>query len=83
MDVIREKELEAVEGKSRDAGLESRDKPCTVYLLRFAFRGKDSEILIAPLSFITSLYFHETRKFPALFTPARKDNAIHKHAPYF
>jgi len=72
MVVIRENELEALEGKYRDAGLESKDKTCRVDLFRVTLRGKDSEILIASQSFNTSLYFHETRRTPALFTPAPK-----------
>jgi len=79
MDVIRENELEDLEGKSRDAGLESKDKPCRVCLLRVMLGGKDPEILTASQSFNTSVYFHETRRFPALFTPARKVNAVYKH----
>jgi hypothetical protein len=83
INVIREKELDAVERQYRDAGLESRDKPGRVYILRLTLRDKVPEILIDSHSFITAVYLHENRRFPVLFTPARKVNAFHKHAPYF
>jgi hypothetical protein len=51
--------------------------------LRLKLSDKVSEILIASHSFITSVYLHENRRFPVLFTPAPMVNAVHKHVLYF